>query len=233
MRYVVALLFAFTFLFKQEILAQEKESNRSSSYVELGYGLNGDASVLSAGYYRNWMLSQDKKVLKNIFIGSGLRFNGFGAKNIYFTSAPPSLFGTADEDSILAPAPAIYSVNLLINLGYQITPKLQVGFDIDLLGASFGPNGSPTFISNGVEQTAKVNPTPLNILLVGANDRGSLSSNFYAGYKFSDRWGARVSYQPYFAEITTEDVLQTTPEENQRFRHATAVYGLGVQYHFK
>jgi len=233
MKNLFAILFVLTFLLNQNIHAQEKESNNPSSYVEVGFGLNNDASVLSAGYYRNWKLSADKKILKNIYIGTGLRFNGFGAKDIYFTSAPPSLFGTADEDSILAPAPAIYSVNLLINLGYQITPKLQVGFDIDLLGASFGPNGSPNFISNGVSQTTKVNPTPMNILLIGANDRGSLSSNCYVGYKFTDRWGARLSFQPYFAEITTEDLLQTVPEDNQRFRHATAVYGLGVNYSFK
>lgn len=206
---------------------------RAQSFVEAGIGFNANHTITTAGYYRHWRLSQSKPFFDKFFIGTGLRFNGFGAKDVRFVSAPPALYKTFGADSILTPSPAIYTTNIFLNLGYQITARMQAGFDIDVFGLSFGPNGSPTFISNGVPQTAKVNPTPVNVLLVGANNRGSLLSNLYLRYKISDRWGARVSYQTFYAEITTEELLQIMPENNKRFRHTTKVFALGANYHFR
>jgi|GEM_PF-532192 len=226
---IVGLLFlAPSILFSQE----DKKPKKARSLIELGYGINSDASVVSAGYYRSWTLSKSKKILKNINLGTGIRFNGFGGKDIYFVSSRPQFYKTKDEDSILAPAPAIYSVNTFLTIGYQFTPKLQAGFDIDAFGFSFGPKGSPTFISNGQEQTAKVNPTQFNVLAVNANNFGSLLSNIYVRYQFTKNWGARLTYQKSYAEITTEEVLQTKPGINQRFRYVGRLIGLGVSYHF-
>ncbi len=234
MKYAFTLLVVFTFLLTQKVTAQENKSSRlASSYAELGFGLNGTANVLSAGFYRTWTLSKSKFFWKNIYLGSGFRLNGFGGKNVYFVSSRPQLYKTKDEDSIRAPAPAIYSINTFLNLGYNFTSKWQAGFDIDVFGFSFGPNGSPTFISNGQEQVAEVNPTKINVLGVNANNFGSLLSNIYVRYQFTTKWGARLTYQKSYAEITTEEVLQTEPGINQRFRYVGRLIGLGVSYHFK
>ncbi len=215
------------------LLAQDEPKQKNAKqFAELSYGLNSKTSVLSAGYYRTWTLSKSKKIWKNIYLGSGLRLNGFGGKNVYFVSSRPQLYKTKDEDSIRAPAPAIYSINTFLNLGYNFTSKWQAGFDIDVFGFSFGPNGSPTFISNGQEQVAEVNPTKINVLGVNANNFGSLLSNIYVRYQFTTKWGARLTYQKSYAEITTEEVLQTEPGINQRFRYVGRLIGLGVSYHF-
>ena len=232
MKQTILLSLTFLCILFTDATAQEQQKEKAQSFVEIGYGIGKDASRLSAGYYRSWKLSQEKKILKNFSIGTGLRFGGFSAKDIYFTSAPSSLYKTNSADSILAPAPAIYSVNAFLNLNYQITSKIQAGFDIDLIGLSFGPNGSPTFISNGQSQITKVNPTPINLLLINANNRGSLLSNIYVRYQITNRWGGRISYQKSYTEISTEQLLQTIPEDNKRFRYVTGLVGLGVSYHF-
>ncbi len=223
----------FFLLYSIHLNAQDNPKAEQQSFAEIGVGLNSNHTVFSAAYHHNWHLSATKKTWKDFYIGTGLRFNAFGARDVTFISAPPSLYKTDNADSILAPAPAIYNVNIFLNLGYQITPKLQVGFDIDVAGFSFGPNGSPIFISGGVGQVVKVNPTPTNILLISSNNRGSLLSNLYVRYKISDKWGARLSYQTYYAEITTEKLWQTVPVNNQRFRHTTKLIGLGFNYNFR
>lgn len=228
---VALLLFSLTsFVFAQD---SEELTKPAQSFVEAGIGFNSNHTVLSAGYYRAWRLSESKSFFDKMYIGTGGRFSGFGAKEVRFTSAPRGLYRTNNADSIFTPAPAIYAINIFLNLGYQINENFQAGFDIDLAGLSFGPNGSPTYISNGVPQTAKVNPTPVNVLMVGANNRGSLLSNLYLRYKINNRWGVRASYQTFYAEITTEELLQTVPENNKRFRHTTKLLGLGVNYHFR
>lgn len=231
--FLLAVLFFFgttAALFAQD--SNELPSMRAQSFVEGGIGFNANHTIIKAGYYRNWRLSENKRFFDKMYLGTGIRFTGFGAKEIRFTSSPPGLYNSFLADSIFAPAPALYAINIFFNIGYQLSERMQAGLDIDVVGLSFGPNGSPTFISNGVAQTAKVNPTPVNTLLIGANNRGSLLSNLYLRYKITDRWGARVSYQTFYAEITTEELLQTVPENNQRFRHVTKLLGLGVNYHF-
>ncbi len=232
MKRTILILLLFCAVFGSQVFAQKKDGKLVSSYADVDYGIGKDVGIISAGYYRDWKLSSSNKVFKKFYLGTGLRFNGFSAKNVYFTSAPSGLYNTNESDSILAPAPAIYAINALLNIGYQFTSKLEIGFDIDVFGFSFGPNGSPTFISNGQQQLAKVNPTPFNLLLVNTNNRGSLLSNIYIRYNISNRWGARISYQKSYVEIKTEQVLQTTPERNDRFRYVSRLFGLGVSYHF-
>lgn len=170
-----------------------------SSYAELGAGFGGGAVSPVAAFHKDWSLGKKGRFL----IGTGLRFTGFYGSDITLTSAPANL---ADKptavDSLFAPAPNINSLNLLINLGYNITEKIQVGFNIDAIGFSFGPTGKPDFVSNGKRTTVSASPTKVNVLLVDNNDRGSLTSHFYARYKFSDRFGLKLAYQHLFTELT-------------------------------
>lgn len=213
--------------------AQESTDNSSllkrTTYAGAGVAV-GDGhfgGVLSA--QNDWYLGSKRRIV----VGTGLRFTGFLGNDIYFTSAPPEL--AADPlsvDSLLAPTPYIYSLNAMINLGFNITPKLTAGFNIDLVGLSFGPKGTPTFISQGQEQQANVSPTAVNILLVGDNDIGSLNSHFFAKYTFNEKWRIQLAYQFLFNELTTDASLQTVPTDNDRFRHKASQVLLGVTYQF-
>lgn len=206
-----------------------KVMGKNSLYSSLDFGSNGSNHAANIGMHYDWHFGKKRRIV----VGSGLRFQGFFGQDVIFTSAPPDF--VADEanlDTITAPTPYIYSINAIINLGYHVTPKLFLGFNIDAFGFSFGPNGNPTFTSNGVDQKVKVNPTRMNVLLVGANDIGSLKAQFFGRYKFNEHWAVQAGLQNLFNELTTEKVVQTVPKNNDRFRSMNSHGFVGVSYYF-
>jgi long-subunit fatty acid transport protein len=142
---------------------------------------------------------------------------------------------TADDknvDTLFAPSPALNSLNLMISLGYKVSEKFDVGFNIDAIGISFGPTGSPSYIRNGKSTPSSASPTSTNILLVGDNDKGSLNSHLFIRYKLSDHLGLKVAYQFLFNELTTTTKIQTIPSANDRFRAKSGMVYVGLNYNF-
>ncbi|MCU0440815.1 MAG: hypothetical protein MUE96_00305 [Bacteroidia bacterium] len=76
-----------------------------------------------------------------------------------------------------------YSVNLMIGASYQCSFGGVIGFNIDLAGATFGTRSYKTV---GKDPIYSVKPETINVLLGGDNDRGSLNSTFYIGYRFKN-----------------------------------------------
>jgi len=215
------------------MLNVEAQQTRRIQETYLHGGLAfGSGSLLTAGFYHNWNFGSRTRIARTVFLGTGLRFTGFGGRNTIFTSAPPSMFGTNATDSLFGPEPSIYAVNSFINFGYNFNPKVQIGFDLDLLGFSFGPTGNPGFISGGDTTSSSASPTPLNVMLVGARDRGTLQGGPYFRYKFTDHFSARIKVHTLFTELRTTKILQTMPEENKRFRNSAYLFGVGVSYIF-
>lgn len=216
--------------------AQKTASNdepKLAQFVDLGVGLSKDNKIATMAYYKSWQLSNSKKVFRKIYIGTGARFTGFSGNNNDFRSAPPSLYGIPEkEDTLNAPTPKIFALNTFINFGYNFSSKFQIGFDLDVFGFSFGPTGNPTFISNGSKNSIKASPTLVNVLLVGANDRGTLNGGLYARYRVSEKIALRATYHTVFTELTTKETSQTTPEKNNRFRHGFNPVAIGVSYLF-
>ncbi len=221
-------LFLTAILFVTAADAQ-KITNKKQRFTDLSFGFGSSQGSISAGYFYAINLGVKKK----FFIGTGLRFNAYYGSKINYLSAPAKLAGEESKtDTLLAPKPALYAVNALINLGYNFSPKLQAGFNIDVIGFSFGPQGKPTFIANGAATPAVAKPTSFNALLVGNNDRGTVNSEFYLRYKINDKFGVKVAYQYFFTELTTTTKVQTIPEQNDRFRNKASLFGIGVSYHF-
>lgn len=201
-------------------------------YAEAGVAASTDEDLLiNAAVGKNWLLKKSG-FMQNLYVGTGVRFTAFSGKNASFTSAIPSLYGTDMADTLTAASPNINSLNLYINLGVNIGKKMQIGFDLDALGFSFGPNGTPSYMSNGKTQAVSAKPTSVNALLVGANDRGTLDGGLYIRYKISEKWGLKAQYHTVFTELTTDKTYQTSPENNDRFRYGTNPIGLAISYHF-
>lgn len=197
--------------------------------VELGGAIGSSVGSISASGFKNWGIGAKKK----FYVGTGVRFTSFFGSNVNFTTAPAEL--TADNknvDTLLAPSPGVNSLNLTINLGYKISEKFDVGFNIDAIGISFGPTGSPSYIRNGKSVASSASPTSPNILLIGDNDKGSLNSHLYVRYKLSDHLGLKVAYQFLFNELTTTTKIQTIPSANDRFRAKSTMVYVGVNYSF-
>lgn len=217
-------LIFFTFIF----LSFGAMAQNGTSF-ELGGGIGSSVGSISASGFQNFGIGSKKK----FYVGTGVRFTSFFGSNVNFTTAPADL--TADDknvDTLLAPSPGVNSLNLMISLGYKISEKFDVGFNIDAIGISFGPTGMPSYIRNGKSTPSSASPTSPNILLVGDNDKGSLNSQLFVRYKLSDHLGLKVAYQFLFNELTTTTKIQTIPSANDRFRAKSTMVYVGLNYNF-
>jgi hypothetical protein len=218
------LLLISTFVFTFSLYAQQ-----NNNYAELGGSIGSSVGSVNVALHKNWTLGKKDKFV----IGTGLRFTSFFGTDVNFTTAPADLTGdNKNIDTLFAPTPSMSSINALINLGYRLNNKLEVGFNIDVIGISFGTKGTPTFISNGKKSATTANPTSTNILLVGDNDKGSLNSHLYVKYEISRNVGIKLAYQFLFNELTTETKIQTFPSANDRFRQKSAMIFAGISYSF-
>lgn len=133
-------LFGLFLLVSMSAMAQQK-----SKYIQLGGALGSSNGSINLSAQKDWYLGKKDRII----VGTGVRFTSFFGSDITFTTAPAKLsIEPKSVDSLLAPKPSLTSLNLMINLGYKISSKIEVGFNIDALGVSFGPEGSPTFITN-------------------------------------------------------------------------------------
>ena len=200
---------------------------KKQQFVNLTFGFGNSEMSYSTSYYHNWNLGKKNK----FFIGTGVRFTASNAKNKNYTSAPSNLAGEATKmDTAFGANTSIYALNALLNLGYNISPKLQIGFNIDLIGISFGPEKTYQFQGSGLQNNTKASPTPLNLLFIGINDKGTLNSELYLQYKVKEKLGIKIGYQHLFTEITTTSKIQTLPEPNDRFRKISDLFNVGVSF---
>jgi hypothetical protein len=219
------LLVVFYFL----IIVFASKGQQKNTYAEIGGGIGASSGSVGLALHKNWSLGKKDKFI----IGTGLRFTSFFGNNVTFITAPADL--TADPkniDTLLAPKPSLSSLNAMINLGYRLNSKLELGFNIDAAGISFGPTGAPSYITNGKSSVTSAKPTAVNLLLVGDNDKGSLNSHFYAKYDFSKKIGLKLAYQFLFNELTTSTAIQKSPSANDRFRVKSSMVFVGINFNF-
>ncbi len=152
----------------------------------------------------------------------------------YYSSAPADFADDeSNSDSLLLQYPQVNVLNIAINLGYRMSPKFGLGFNIDALGFSFGGKQTGFYINGSVGQAATAKPTSFNILLVGNNDHGSLNSEFYIRYFFKEKLAVKVAYQYLFTEYKTDTKVQQLPKANDRFRNKPVYLVLGLPNNFE
>lgn len=192
---------------------------------------------LSGAYVHNWLLGNNNKVV----VGAGVRFTGYLGRNQNYVTAPAKLTSgrtgpgvifieniTANMDTFLIDKPLVFATNIFVNLGWRFNEKLSAGFDIDVIGFSFGPPRKGNYINGSVGGISDASITPFNILLVSDNDIGTLNSELYARYMVNDRLGLRTGLQFLFTEYTTDMPVQQFPEPNDRFRRKSLMFMMGV-----
>jgi len=176
-------------------------------------------------------------------IGYGARFNSQFGTNLDYATAPAILTSkqrgpqvlfseifNENVDTLFVSSSQVNSFNASINLQYTFKNKLDVGFNIDAIGFSFGKGVTGTYLDNqsilnGSLQPAK--PTGLNALLTSDNDIGSLNSELYARYWFNKKWAIKAGVSFYFTEYTTTTKLRL---ENDRWRNKSLMGMIGITY---
>ncbi|CAN5303043.1 hypothetical protein BH09BAC3_BH09BAC3_35620 [soil metagenome] len=220
-------LFTSLFLFLN-IVASAQTSN-TANYGSITGTIGNRQGTISVDYFHLWKLGKSKK----IEIGFGTRFTSYFGSNQYYSSAPASLAKDAkNTDSLFLASPQVNAINLAINLGYRLSPKIGLGFNIDAVGFTFGSKTNATYLNGTQGGSTSAKPTTFNILLVDNNDRGTLNSEIYARYFFNEKLAIKVAYQHLFTEYTTDTKIQQVPEENDRFRNKANLFSVGITKQF-
>lgn len=235
------IVFVITLFIAAAVTAQTNGKKQSQVLDVTGAFGSGLGSV-SGSYIYNWHLGKKQK----FSIGAGARFTSFFGSNQYYITAPAKITSgstgpgvlfkeniTANLDSLLVASPSMNALNLSINLGYQITPKLVAGFNIDAIGFSFGGEKAAKYVNGTTVTNTTAKPTAFNALLISDNDLGTLNSEIFATYKFNKQWAVKLGYQFLFTEYTTATNVQLLPEPNDRFRLKSGALAIGIRYQLK
>lgn len=203
--------------------AQHKNTKVIDAAAALG---NGFSPALSGS--KLWGIGKPGRFK----IGTGIRFTYYQQNNVQTITAPAALTSgekgpqvifleniATNLDTLTFPKVAVSYINIPIHLQYTFGKKLDIGFNIDVVGLSFGKKQTGRFESsasaslNNTEQLAS--PTAFNLLLVSDNDLGSLNSELYARYWITPKIGLRAGASFQFIEYTTDNLLTFG---NDRFR---------------
>lgn len=227
-------------------IAQEKQPYRSAHNFEFaGSGASGRFSgALSWSH-----VGKIHKRIERLKVGYGLRFSSFVAANKYYVTAPSKYTSPVQSlgtifsetianniDTITTATAVTHSLNLAIYIEYAVTPKLDVGFNIDAVGFSFGPKKEFNVISSVFDpnQSPVVtgSPTRLNLLLTSDNDIGSLNSEFFVRYWITKKTGIRAGYTFLFSEYQLDRELSFDDGRimNDRYRYKSSMAMIGISY---
>jgi hypothetical protein len=182
----------------------------------------------------------------NLKIGYGIRFNSYSGTDQKYLTAPAKITGASDfnnsYDTVSFKKAQSNSINLAVFFQYTLFKKLDLGFNIDAVGFSFGGNKmgdyatskyKPSDMPNIIkyETTTGAKPSSINALLVGDNDLGMLSSEFMARYWITDKLAVKLGFNYLFTEYTTDKMLRGST--NDRYRNKSALFEVGISLKIK
>jgi hypothetical protein len=97
--------------------------------------------------------------------------------------------------------------NIFIGSSYYLSSKIQLGFNIDIIGLGFGSNQSPqSYLSadyDGIANMIIASPRMVNVMLIAGNDIGFLNSALYARYYFKNNQAIVLSVNHLISELKT------------------------------
>lgn len=227
-------------------IAQSEEISATTQTLDVGLATKGSVTTVALSINRLYGLWQSRRFR----IGYGLRLTSAFGRNTDYKTAPPELVKGEGKGSVIGlftkdldenidtlrlPQTQGYSVNTSFNLEYVLSRRVELGFNIDVIGFTFGPTQNGTFIANspvrsplsGTVQEARL--TTFNVLLGDKSDRGSLNSEGYVRYRLNPRFSLRTGLSFQFNEYTTANKLTFG---NDRFRSSNLRVLLAAAYHF-
>lgn len=213
--------------------------SQATKQLDAAFSKIGAQNTLALGYSKLFGIGKNKKFK----VGYGVRYSFFSCEESYFTTAPAILTSKQKGPQVLF-SPIYYEnvdslklksarqnmLNASIHLEYALSKKWEVGFNIDVVGFSFGPKVSGKYYGyqsekNFSEQAAK--PTTLNALLVSDNDIGGLNSELYVKRNWGSKIGLKAGATFIFSEFTSDNKLRL---DNDRWRNKALLPMVGIFY---
>ena len=211
MKKIIGIAFMAIFCMTYDAYSQQMGDNRRNQF-DLSIGATKSEQIESLSYRYVWGLGKNKQWQ----IGGGLRFSSYQGSNINYASAPPAFAGKKElTDTVFVSKAQQNNLALLLTVNYRIKNKLELGFNIDLVGYSFGADQNARFISNGVSKATSASANRPTALLVGPNDIGMIRAEFNVGYWISNNIMLRAGVTSLNTEYKTATELQSG---NSRFR---------------
>lgn len=242
----ISLWIAIAVLPSSILFAQQSPAYKTNNYFEFSTSTASDKLSVSLAWFHRSPVS---KKIPRLKVGYGIRYTGFLAANEYYVTAPAKYtspvqsLGTifsktieANIDTVTTATASLHSFNLAVDAEYSITSKIEIGFNIDVTGISFGPDKLFNIISSSFDQgqspVQQGSPTRVNLLLTSDNDIGSLNSEFYARFRANKKLGIRTGLTFLFSEYRIDKDLSFDNGRimNDRYRHKAAMIMLGLTY---
>lgn len=194
-------------------------------YVDAAFALNGQDILFSPSF------GIGKILFNRLTISTGIRLNYLSSSDVTFSNESYNDFVEGELYSTEAPSFSSFSVSIPLDLHLRVLEKLGLGFNIDLFGFTVGPElAGQNYISlpNNNETAAEVQPSNLNLLLGGAGDLGSLSSEFYLSYAVLKRLKIRAGFNYFFSEVQIDN--PSDPLEYNKLRNQIGMGFIGARF---
>ena len=233
-------IFSLIYFLSQTVLAYnqaQSHHNKPLQFADFSFTINNDIAGAAAFTYQKLYQPQFLKS-ERFILGWGARYTGNFGNNKPFVTAPAKVsegnfFKKQNEaklDTFFPQNHFTNSINLAIYIGFKLSKKVQLEFNIDAIGFSFGSKQQGRFMAatqsaSSPLESAKV--TPINLLLTGDYDFGSLNSELTVNISINEKWQIRPGLSFLFSEYTTERKLAFN---NDRFRNKTLLPVLGLRY---
>jgi hypothetical protein len=241
---VLSLLVLLSFNFSTS--AQEFKDSYKTFDLALGGGSGGFSPAFS--FTQMWGLGKSKRFK----IGYGARITSYFGGAANFRTAPAkftsgsSSFSALFSDDIVANIDTFsvksfntHALNFSINLQYALSNKLEVGFNIDATGKTWGGTVTGDLISKKNKRkfqdgstSSEANPETWNFLLISDSDIGSLNSEIYARYWLTEKIGIRAGASFQFVELTTTKKVEINGKLNDTWRNKSLMPMVAVSYRF-
>jgi hypothetical protein len=236
----------FLTIISHQIFAQGFDKSYKTFDLALGGGGSGFSPALSF----TQMFGVGKS--NRFKIGYGVRVTSYFGGTADFRTAPAkftsgsSSFSALFADDIVANIDTFrvksfqtHAVNVSINLQYALSKKLEIGFNIDATGKTWGTTETGELISKKNKRkfqdgstTSSSNPETWNFLLISDSDIGSLNSEIYGRYWVTEKIGIRAGASFQFVELTSDKKVEINGSTNNTWRNKSLMPMIAFSYKF-
>ncbi|MBE2247296.1 MAG: hypothetical protein IAE67_08560 [Candidatus Competibacteraceae bacterium] len=237
--------FIILFVISSYLMGQTSEVPKGykyNNYFSLAGMAGSDMYGGTAAWTHFHRVSKNRSQLK---LGYGIRLHALFGVNRKLVTAPAKLtrgvtgpiaiFSDKQKnnyDTISVSRPQTNAINVFFTIQYTFARRWDLGFVLDLAGMSFGPKQVATYVSSQNQpgdytQAQNAYPSGFNLLLLGDNNIGTLSTDLYLRFWITNKWAVTGSVQYVYNEFTTVNLLRL---DNDRFRDQLFMGSLGVTF---
>ncbi len=224
MKITSSIILLLLFCGKATAQSPSVESTKHKYFLDFAGGSNSFDNHLSASFGHKWYCDSHP----NVYFSLGWRNSLLSGNQSDYYSAPPEYWSDKTKrDTLSVSNPLHFNSTIFASAAITFFSRLEMGFNIDLIGLTYGPKKSSNYNPNSNAVDVSSSTLGPSLLLSGSRDIGMLKSEFYSGFQVTNKWMIRGGMSSFVAEYKTEDELQ---QGNSRFRNMEFMPFLAVRY---